>query len=171
MSGDRHNRQGKFRWEGEDGVTIRTACSDDIAGVTRIDERNTGLGKPGYWRETYERYGDKAGRFCLVAERDGTVFGYIVGEVRAWEFGSPPCGWVFALGVDPDARLAKLGTRLFTAICECFADAGVDKVRTMLNVEDSLNMSFFRSQGMRGGPFIQLEMDLDGFTDGRGEDV
>ena len=31
----------------------------------------------------------------------------------------------------------------------------------MLAVDDNLNMSFFRSQGMRGGPFIQLEKRLD----------
>lgn len=143
-----------------DGPTIRTAVSDDVGGVVRIDERNTGLAKPGYWRDTFERYGDQTRRFFLVAERDGAVHGYIVGEIRAWEFGSPPCGWIFALGVDPDTRLEKLGTRLFKAICECFSDAGTDTVRTMLAVDDGLNMSFFRSQGMRGGPFIQLEMEL-----------
>jgi ribosomal protein S18 acetylase RimI-like enzyme len=166
VAGDRHNRRGTYSWVDADGVTIRNAISDDVIGIARIDERNTGLAKPGYWRDTFERYGDKSGRFCLVAERGGEVLGYIVGEVRAWEFGSPPCGWIFALGVDQDARLAKLGTRLFKAICECFADGGVDKVRTMLNVEDNLNMSFFRSQGMRGGPFIELEMDLDPFRNG-----
>ncbi len=26
--------------------------------------------------------------------------------------------------------------------------------------DDALNMAFFRSQGMMGGPFIQLEMGL-----------
>lgn len=161
MSDENHHRRGNYRWDEPDGVTIRTATANDAHGVTGIDERNTGLAKPGYWHETFDRFGDQARRFFLVAERDGSVQGYIVGEVRAWEFGSPPCGWVFALGVDPDTRLEGLGTRLFKSICECFGDSGVDKVRTMLAVDDGLNMSFFRSQGMRGGPFIQLEMDLE----------
>ncbi len=30
----------------------------------------------------------------------------------------------------------------------------------MLARDDALNMAFFRSQGMMGGPFIQLEMGL-----------
>ncbi len=31
----------------------------------------------------------------------------------------------------------------------------------MLARDDYLNMAFFRSQGMMGGPFVQLEMPLD----------
>ena len=31
----------------------------------------------------------------------------------------------------------------------------------MLARDDDLNMVFFRSQGMMGGPFVQLEMPLD----------
>ena len=41
------------------------------------------------------------------------------------------------------------------------AQTGVDTVRTMLARNDELNMAFFRSQGMMGGPFIQLEMPLE----------
>ncbi len=41
------------------------------------------------------------------------------------------------------------------------ARSGVDTLRTMLARDDDLNMAFFRSQGMMGGPFVQLEMPLD----------
>lgn len=111
----------------------------------------------------FERYGGRNGRFFLIAERDQKFIGFIIGEVRAWEFGSPPCGWIFALGVDPDVRLGGVASRLFESICGKFSEIGVDMVRTMLPVDDHLNMSFFRSQGMKGGPFIQLEKHL---TDG-----
>ena len=40
-------------------------------------------------------------------------------------------------------------------------DDGVQIVRTMIAREDNLNMSFFRSQGMMAGPFIELEMSVD----------
>ncbi len=141
-------------------VRIRPAVSDDVAAAVRLDELNTGLAKPTYWHDMFRRYGARDGRFFLVAESDGAVCGFILGEVRAWEFGSPPCGWIFAIGVDPNRRLQKIGTRLFEAMCACFREAGVDKARTMLAVDDTLNLSFFRSQGLMGGPFIQLEMPL-----------
>ncbi len=143
------------------GLVIRAARAADIPAVSRLDAGITGLSKPAYWDDMFERYGKRPKRFFLVAELEGgKVAGFIIGEVRAWEFGSPPSGWIFAIGVDPEIRLHKVGSRLFEAICDCLAETGVDTVRTMLARKDELNMTFFRSQGMMGGPFIQLEMPL-----------
>ena len=142
-------------------VKIRAAMKSDLGRVTEIDVKNTGIKKAEYWEDMFNRYGEREGRFFLIAEYEGAACGFIIGEVRAWEFGSPPCGWIFAIGVDPDARLKKTGSHLFAGICRSLKESGVDKVRTMLARDDSLNMAFFRSQGMMGGPFIQLEMPLD----------
>ncbi len=143
------------------GAPIRGARSSDVPAIARLDERITGMAKPDYWQDMFARYGERPQRFFLVAEdQDRGLAGFIIGEVRAWEFGSPPSGWIFALGVDPGLRLRKIGSRLFDAICACLAETGVDTVRTMLARDDGLNMAFFRSQGMMGGPFIQLEMPL-----------
>ena len=129
-----------------------------------IDATVTGLEKRNYWRSVYRRYGDadQAGRKFLVADADGEVVGFVIGEVRDWEFGSPPCGWVFAIDVRPDARLSGIGTRLLQAVCASFRRAGIRKVRTLLARDNTLVLSFFRSQGMMAGSFIPLEMDLDG---------
>ena len=54
-----------------------------------------------------------------------------------------------------------LDTALLQAICAGFKRAGVSKVRTMLSRDNTLILSFFRSQGMMIGPFIPLEMDLE----------
>jgi ribosomal protein S18 acetylase RimI-like enzyme len=145
----------------DDDLTVRVAVPDDIAAVGGLDERITGLAKADYWRETFARYGARPDRYFLIAESGGRVCGFIIGEVRAWEFGSPPSGWIFAIGVDPEHRLKKIGSRLFAAICRRMREDGVKTVRTMLARDDALNMAFFRSQGMMGGPFIQLEMPLE----------
>ena len=140
---------------------IRAARRTDLAQVIAIDAGITGLRKPAYWSGILARYGTRQRqRYFLVAETDRAVQGYIVGEVRDWEFGSPPCGWVFGIDVDPRARQAGVGTRLLHAICSGFRDAGVDRVRTMLARDNHLVLSFFRSQGMMAGPFIPLEMEL-----------
>ena len=147
-------------------LTIRSAKSTDVPSVVRLDERITGIKKTAYWEDMFERYGRRENRYFLVAEDiSGGFAGFIIGEVRAWEFGSPPSGWVFAIGVDPDTRLNKIGTTLFDAMCVCLKKSGVDTVRTMLARDDELNMAFFRSQGMMGGPFIQLEMALSDACD------
>lgn len=140
---------------------IRVARVTDMDEVAAIDAAITANPKPDYWQRAFRRYVTRQGRYFLVAEVAGTVRGFILGEDRAWEFGSPPCGWIFAIGVDPLYREGGLGSRLFTAITERMKAAGMATVRTMLARDDALNMAFFRSQGMRGGSFIQLEMPLD----------
>jgi ribosomal protein S18 acetylase RimI-like enzyme len=145
----------------DQSVNIREAEPVDTEAVAALDARITGIAKPDYWRRAYTRYGTRPDRSFLVAERNGRVLGFIIGEIRAWEFGSSSSGWVFAIGVDPDAREGGIGSKLFAAISARMKAAGVKTVRTMLARDDALNMAFFRSQGMKGGPFIQLEMPLD----------
>ena len=146
-------------------LSIRPVRRGDLDAVIAIDTQVTGLEKRDYWRSVYRRYGEAAaapGAQFLVAEAAGEVVGFVIGEVRDWEFGAPPCGWVFAIDVRPDARLAGIGTRLLESICASFRRAGVRKVRTMLASDNTLILSFFRSQGMMAGRFIPLEMDLEG---------
>jgi ribosomal protein S18 acetylase RimI-like enzyme len=143
-------------------VRVRPARGTDLPSVIALDAENTGVAKAPYWKERFEWYaGRQPDRFFLVAERENTMVGFIVGEVRAWEFGSPPSGWIFAIHISPSARLHGLGTLLFEEICVRFRKAGASVVRTMLAKDATLLMSFFRSQGMMAGPFIQLEKRIE----------
>jgi ribosomal protein S18 acetylase RimI-like enzyme len=144
-------------------LRIRPVRRDDLNAVIEMDAMVTGITKRNYWNSLYRRYADAVatGQHFLVATADTEVIGFVIGEVRDWEFGSPPCGWVFAIDVRPDARLLGAATQLLQAICRRFKRAGVSKVRTLLSRENTLILSFFRSQGMMIGPFIPLEMDLD----------
>jgi hypothetical protein len=91
----------------------------------------------------------------------------MIGEVRDWEFGSPPCGWVFAIDVDPAARQQGVGTRCCgdakrasrVPACACCARCW--------RATTPLILSFFRSQGMMAGPLIPLEMRTAGVAAAR----
>ncbi len=142
-------------------VIIRPAQPADLPTVIALDAEETGLEKTAYWKDRFAWYaGAHRDRYFLIAEQSGIATGFIVGEIRAWEFGSPPSGWIFAINVKPSARLHGIATVLFDAICARFRKAGVQHVRTMLAKDAHLVMSFFRSQGMMAGPFIQLEKRL-----------
>ena len=152
---------------GKDAVSVRRVQPGDIADVIALDERVTGLAKPDYWRDVFDRYGERRlnERFFLVAEpvaaNGRSIVGFIIGEVRAWEFGSAPCGWVFALSVEPRTRLRGIGRALFDSIAAEFRRAGVGQMRTMVARDNRLHLMFFRSEGMMAGPYIQLEKELE----------
>ncbi|MDR3420011.1 MAG: GNAT family N-acetyltransferase [Xanthobacteraceae bacterium] len=149
-------------------VLVRRVQPADIPQVIALDAHVTKLPKPEYWSDIFRRYGKRRPheRFFLVAENckgqaGSSVVGFIIGEIRAWEFGSTPCGWVFALSVEPEVRLHGVGSTLLDAISDEFKKAGVGKMRTMVARDGRLPLLFFRSEGMMAGPYIQLEKDLD----------
>ena len=143
-------------------MRIRALRPADLAKVVRLDAQHTGRRKPAYWRRVFEgfvRPGHGTGRVALAAEDEaaGGMVGYLIGEVRAFEFGSEPCGWVFAVGVDPARLRHGIASRLLDEARRRFRRAGVRTVRTMIRRDDVPLMSFFRSSGFVGGRFLQLE--------------
>jgi GNAT superfamily N-acetyltransferase len=87
----------------------------DLPQVIDIDHRVTGIAKPEFWDDIFERYGNGgSGAFLSRGGARGgrRLVGFVVGEVRAWEFGSEPCGWLFAMSVDPKARQQHVGEQL-----------------------------------------------------------
>jgi ribosomal protein S18 acetylase RimI-like enzyme len=135
---------------------IRPAQASDLKAISALDLRETAVSKPDYWREMLA-----PDRHFLIAETDkGALAGFIAGEIRAWEFGQPPAGWVFAIQIDPTLRLQGVGSELFDAIVARFKAKGVTRVRTLVERKDHLILSFFRAQGMVAGPSLQLDKDL-----------
>ena len=150
-----------LRSHGSEDVQIGPAVLEDVPRVIEIDARITGEPKGEFWYSFFSGQGSNPRRAFLVARLDGVVVGYIIGTVRAWEFGSPPSGWIHAIGVDPAGRKHGVGTRLFGDMLEFLRSAGGSTIRTMLHIDDHLLMSFFRTHGMAAGPFIELEMAAD----------
>ena len=147
---------------GAAALAVRAVRRSDLPEIVAIDAAVTGIEKRSYWQALFRRYGvaGDALRQFLVAEDDGAVLGFVIGEVRDWEFGSPPCGWVFAIDVDPRARQRRVGTHLLAAMRERFERVGVRVLRTMLASDNQLLLSFFRSQGMTAGRLIPLELAI-----------
>jgi ribosomal protein S18 acetylase RimI-like enzyme len=137
-------------------VAIRPAQASDLPAISALDRRLTGSNKPQYWQDMLG-----PDRHFLVAETEkGALAGFIAGEIRAWEFGQPAAGWVFAIQIEPKLRLRGVGTQLFEALVARFKEKGVTRVRTLVDRKDHLILSFFRAQGMVAGPSLQLDKDL-----------
>lgn len=146
-------------------IDVRLATGADSAAVVALDAEITGTNKSAYWADILDRYAGRPKRikryFLVATSADGELAGFIVGEVRAWEFGSPPCGWVLALSVAPRHRERGIGGLLLDALCSELAEADVTTIRTMVLRSDKVNLSFFRGEGLAAGPYIELEKRLD----------
>ncbi len=144
------------------GVVVRALRKADLPEVLRIDAVHTGSSKVDYWTDVFVRFlGGGEGRIGLAAESGEGLAGYLLAEVRAFEFGSEACGWIFAVGVDPSFARAGVASKLLAEVCRKFGETGIDRVRTMVRRSDVPVLAFFRANGFTGGSFVQLELELD----------
>jgi ribosomal protein S18 acetylase RimI-like enzyme len=146
----------------ETAIRIRSLAKKDLDEVVRIDALHTGEAKREYWQERLRGFLTAGkGRVGLAAEEKGPdgarLAGYVLGEIRAFEFGSMKCGWIFAVGVDPENLRNGVASCLLEEACRRFGAEGVGTIRTMVGRNDVPVLSFFRSRGFVGGPFVQLE--------------
>ena len=148
-------------------IRVRPAIGHDRQSVVDLDALMTSISKPAYWADMFDQFVGQDGQHFLIAENASTIdgatefAGFIIGEVRAWEFGSQPCGWILTILVSPKFQGQGVGEMLFQEISNRLEQDGVDTIRTMIARDDNLNMSFFRAQGMMAGPFIELEKSVD----------
>lgn len=141
-------------------TTVRSLVSGDLAAIVGLDTVLTGESKGHYWTQVLERYLQDTGCIGLAAVVGEELDGYLFGELRAFEFGSERCGWIFAIGVHPDTTRQGVASSLLTEAGRQFRALGVSRVRTMVNRTDVPLLSLFRSQAFVGGPFVQLELDM-----------
>jgi GNAT superfamily N-acetyltransferase len=139
---------------------VRTLRSADFNDVVSIDTQHTGKGNPIYWERVFRAFlHPRRGEFrvALAAEDEGRVSGYLIGEVRAFEFGSEPCGWIFAVGVRRTHLRGGVATLLLEEACRRFREHGIETIRTMVERRDVPVLAFFRANGFTAGRFVQLE--------------
>ncbi len=143
------------------GIAITPPTSEDIFKVIELDEAVSGERKEDFWHKTFSELSTRTNNVFYVARIGDDVAGYTIGKIRAWEFGSPPTGWINAIAVHPQYRKLGIGAALMDAIKAYFQSEGITTMRTMLHIDDHALMSFFRFHGLSAGPFIELETSLD----------
>ena len=143
------------------GIRIRQLDELDISDIVTIDEKISGRYRPEVWERQIGYYLRRAPETSVVAEVDGRVAGFMLGEVRSGEFGlEEPTGWIEVLGVDPDQRGKALGRRMAEAVLEYFRAQGAHKVRTLVDEEREDIRSFFSSLGFEPSTLRPFVKDL-----------
>jgi len=142
-------------------LRIRPLTELDIEAVTRIDERVTGRYRPEVWEQRVSYYLRRDPESSQVAELDGTVVGFMLGEVRGGEFGlEEPTGWVEFFGVDPGARGRDVGRRLIEALLQHFRLREARIARTIVSESDRDIAGFIAAMGFSEAPLTAYERRL-----------
>ncbi|MGH9361123.1 MAG: GNAT family N-acetyltransferase [Thermoanaerobaculia bacterium] len=144
-------------------IRIRPLDELDIGAIVAIDERIGGRYRPEVWERRIGYYIRRDPEGSRVAELDGKVVGFMLGEVRSGEFGlEEPTGWIEVLGVDPDYRSAGIGRRLAESILGHFRAQGATTVRTLVDEGMEEIGRFFASLGFEPAPLQPFVKRLAG---------
>jgi len=144
-------------------ITVRTMRQQDKDALVEIDSLSSGEPRAEYLMGRF--------RLCLssedamvtaqVAELDGMVAGFLMGELYRGEFGIPEgIATVDTVGVHPEAKGTGVGRALMEAFLEHARQAGVERVRTVVGWEQWDLMSYFRKSGFLPGTSIVLEREV-----------
>jgi len=130
---------------------------DDLAQIIEIDKKITGRERTSTWPQKvsshFETY-DLA--LCFVAEVEGRVRGFILGNIRGAEYGLPLGGWIDIMGIDPEYQGRGIGRMLADAFTEECRFRGI-KARVMTRASDERLQKFMLRLGFKRGELINFD--------------
>ena len=144
-----------------ENLNIRPLRKEDLDAIVEIDEKVLGENRKDYWEKKLTLMNEKSSQFSLVAELEGKVLGFILGDVSGWEFGVPDTiGWIDTLGIDPAYQKKGLATALAHELIKRLKAIGVRTIYTLVNWNDWDLLQFFHAMGFSRGDMINLELKI-----------
>ena len=145
-------------------IKITLMKAEDFDAVVGIDEKVLKAARPEYYEMKFEKFFHTKDYLpaSLVAEaEDGTVVGFIMGELFMGEFGIfREEGTLDTIGVDPDYQHKGIGRQLIEEFFDHLRELGVQKIHTLVDWNDSRLVQFFRANEFTPSKTINLERSL-----------
>lgn len=147
----------------KNAIKIRLMRVDDFTSVVRIDEKVLKASRQEYYKLKFEELVQSTDRLptSLVAEEeDGTVVGFVMGELFIGEYGISQEATLDTIGVDPDHQHKGIGEQLVKEFMDHLRRLGVQKVNTLVDSNDSRLMHFFSANQFGPSKTLSLERSL-----------
>jgi predicted N-acetyltransferase YhbS len=144
-------------------IHIRLMKADDYNAVLRIDEKVFNVSRPEYYQMRFEKLVRSKDYVpaSLVAEVDGIVVGFIMGELYIGEYGiSQEKATLDTIGVDPDHQGKGVGDQLIGEFIDHLKRLGVKKINTLVDWKDSRLIQFFSANSFSPSNIINLERSI-----------
>ena len=142
---------------GQQPVKIRKMLTEDVTKILEIDQKLVGKERSPSWPQRVTRYLEMYyPPLCHVAEVDGQVVGFILGDIRGWEYALAPSGWIDIMGVAPEVQGQGIGKKLIEAfVLEC--QQHKMKTHIMVREADARLQMFLASASFHRGGLIEFE--------------
>lgn len=148
----------------ESTIQIRLMKAEDFDAVVRIDEKVVrGLRKE-YYELKFEKL-FKSKDYLLTSlvaeEADGTVVGFVMGELYMGEYGIfQEAATLDTIGVDPEYQHRGIGEQLINEFIDHLRHVGVKKINTLVSWNDSELIHFFSANQFSPSRTINLERSI-----------
>ena len=149
----------------ESTIKIRLMKADDFDAVVGIDEKVLKASRPEYYEMKFEKLfnsKDYLPTSLVAEEKDGTLAGFIMGELYMGEYGIfQEEATLDTIGVDPDCQHRGIGEQLINEFLDHLRALGVQKINTLVDRNDSNLMHFFNTNHFSPSKtIINLERNL-----------
>ena len=142
-------------------VRIRRMETSDLPAVAAIERAITKSRRTSTLQAYVRRQLGAGEGVCLVAAVGETVAGFLVGDVRPWEFGEDrEVAWVKVVGVDPRHQGSGLGHLLGERFLAEVRRRGIRRVKTLVEWDAGDLVAYFQSLGFDRGGAIILERSV-----------
>lgn len=144
-------------------IQIRPLREDDLEEITNIDTMYFGTPRPEYYREKLEAATKGAGiNTSLVAEIQGKLAGFIMGQLYTGEFGIPETAAnLDTIGVHPAFGGSGVAGRLMEQFRLQMGKLGVTVIHTLVNWSDKNLLLFFYREGFVPSKRLSLELTVE----------
>lgn len=144
-----------------EGVKIRVLDYKDLDDIVEIERLILGKDRKDYWLMKIELSEERSPMASLVAEVNGKVIGFIIGEVAGWEYGVPDTvAWIDTIGVHPDYQKRGIATLLFNRLLQNLRKVGITTIYTFVEWKSWDLLRFFAKMGFEKGDMIHLCLRL-----------
>lgn len=136
---------------------IRALTEADFKDVAKIQENILKRSVSGRLESRMRDYIKKDPNTCLVAEAEGNVIGFVIGDIKDWGFGVEKSGWLEIIGIDPKYMGQGIGKALGNNLLKYFKSKGIKNIFTVARWDSGDLLAFFKSIGFDRSDFINLE--------------
>lgn len=143
-----------------DKVTIRTMLKEEIGSIIAISKGIVGKERASSWQQSIESCLNVYPLTCLVADVNGKIVGFLIGDTSNWEYGLPPCAWIQMIGVNQEYQSKGIGRTLVQEFSKRCKLDGLKLVQALIREDDARLRKFFSSSGFGEGRLVNYQQAL-----------